>query len=90
MASNRYTAKFKAEAIKQVTERGYKASEVVRRPGMSEHSLYTWLREHGVSRETRKAQQDADLQKENLRLRAELRRVEEERDIKAAAYFTKG
>ena len=89
--SKRYTAEFKAEAVKQVTERGYKASDVARRLGMSEHSLYSWLREHGVSRDSRKAQQSADLEKENARLRAELRRVEEERDIlkKAAAYFAK-
>ena len=58
---------------------------------MSTHSLYAWLREAGVTRDTRKAEKRADLKVENARLRAELRRVEEERDIlkKAAAYFAK-
>lgn len=90
--NKRYTPEFRVEAIKQVTERGYAVADVAKRLGVSGHSLYAWLREHGVSRDTRKAQQDADLQKENARLRAELRRVEEERDIlkKAAAYFAKG
>lgn len=91
MSSKRYTDEFKQEAIKQVTERGYPASEVARRLGVTTHSLYAWLREAGVNRETRRAEKQADLAAENTRLRAELRRVEEERDIlkKAAAYFAK-
>ena len=92
MTSKRYTNEFKAEAVKQVTERGYPVAEVAQRLGVSSHSLYAWLREVGVSRQTRNVQQEADLLKENQRLRAELRRVEEERDIlkKAAAYFARG
>lgn len=92
MVSKRYTDEFKAEAVKQVTERGYPVGEVAKRLGISSHSLYAWLRETGVSQQARKVQQEADLLKENQRLRAELRRVEEERDIlkKAAAYFARG
>jgi len=91
MSSKRYTDEFKKEAIKQVTERGYPASEVSKRLGVTTHSLYAWLREAGVNRESRKTEKQADLSAENARLRAELRRVEEERDIlkKAAAYFAK-
>ena len=92
MTSKRYTNESKAEAVKQVTERGYPVAEVAQRLGVSSHSLYAWLREVGVSRQARNVQQEADLLKENQRLRAELRRVEEERDIlkKAAAYFARG
>lgn len=92
MTSKRYTNEFRAEAIKQVTERGYPVAEVAQRLGVSSHSLYEWLCRSGTSRQARKAQHDADLQRENQQLRAELRRVEEERDIlkKAAAYFAKG
>jgi transposase len=93
MTSKRFTDEFKAEAVKQVTERGYPVSEVAERLGMStHHSLYAWLREQGVSRQARSTQKTDDLSQENARLRAELRRVEEERDIlkKAAAYFAKG
>jgi transposase len=92
MANKRYTAEFKAEAIKQVSERGYPVAEVAERLGVSIHSLYAWLREQGIGRRERKVEQDQDLHRENQRLLAELRRVEEERDIlkKAAAYFARG
>ncbi len=33
MSSRRYTPEFRAEAIRQVTDRGYPVSEVSRRPG---------------------------------------------------------
>ncbi len=91
MTTKRYTPEFRAEALKQITERGYAVADVAQRLGVSTHSLYGWLREAGVSREARKDQEDADLRSENARLKAELRRVEEERDIlkKAAAYFAK-
>ena len=91
MTSKRFTDEFKAEAVKQVSERGYPVAEVAERLGVSVHSLYAWLRDRGVSRDARKAQKDVDLVQENARLRAELRRAEEERDIlkKAAAYFAK-
>lgn len=48
---------------------------------MSTHSLYAWLREQGVSRQARSTQKTGDLVHENARLRAELCRVEEDRDI---------
>jgi transposase len=92
MTNKRFTDEFKAEAVKQVSERGYPVAEVAERLGVSSHSLYAWLREQGVSRNARKAHKEVDLVQENARLRAELRRAEEERDIlkKAAAYFAKG
>lgn len=91
MTSKPYQAEFKAEAIKQITERGYPVAQVSQRLGVSRHSLYAWLRKQGVSRDARKVQEAVDLQKENARLRAELRLAEEERDIlkKVAAYFAK-
>ena len=88
MSRKRYTPEFRAEAIRQVMERGYPVSEVARRLGVSTNSMYKWLR--GVGKIPRLVAQD-DLRAENARLKAELRRVEEERDIlkKAAAYFAK-
>jgi transposase len=38
MTSKRYGAEFKAEAVKQVTEWGYKVAEVAERLGVSIHS----------------------------------------------------
>jgi transposase len=88
MSSKRYTPEFRAEAIRQVTERRYPVSEVARRLGVSTNSVYKWLKR--VSKTPRLVAQE-DLRAENARLKAEQKRVEEERDIlkKAAAYFAK-
>ncbi|MBE0605691.1 MAG: transposase [Deltaproteobacteria bacterium] len=78
MSSKRDTAEFRAEAIRQVTERGYPASEVARRLGVSSYSLYKWLK--GVNRTPRLVPQE-DLRAENARLKSERKRVEEKREI---------
>ena len=74
--------------MKQVLDRGYSVREVSQRLGISTKSLYYWMKQAKKS-PTERAQQE--LEAENARLRSELRRVEEERDIlrKAAAYFAK-
>lgn len=85
----RYTEEFKLEAIKQVTERGHAVADVATRLGVSSHSLYAWIKRYsGNGSDTVQAK---DQQEENKRLKAELRRLTEERDIlkKAAAYFAK-
>lgn len=65
--------------------RGYPVSEVSRRLGVSEYSLYKWLKPFGEAT----AKPGADHEAENRRLKRELARVTKERDIfkKAAAYF---
>ena len=45
MSGKRYTEEFKAEAVRQVTERGHPASEVAARLGVSAWSLHRWLKE---------------------------------------------
>lgn len=89
MSSKRYPEEFKVEAIKQVTERRYPVAEVAGRLGVSQHSLYQWLKHSGQSAEARHEQQSQSAQIRHLT--AELKRVTEERDIlkKAAAYFAK-
>ncbi|WP_313341341.1 transposase [Stenotrophomonas sp.] len=42
MASKQYTDEFKAEAAKQVAQRGFAVAEVAKRLGVSSHSLYHW------------------------------------------------
>jgi transposase len=49
MSGKRYTDEFKAEAIKQVIERGYTVKEVAGRLGVSSHSLYEWVRRARVT-----------------------------------------
>lgn len=85
----RYTEEFKLAAVKQVTERHYPVAEVAERLGVSSHSLYAWIRRY--SQPAVQQQYDSSQQAEIRRLKAELRRVTDERDIlkKAAAYFAK-
>jgi transposase len=54
MSGKRYTEEFKMAAVKQVAERGHRASEVAARLGASIHSLYTWTKRYGVPEEKRK------------------------------------
>ena len=89
MKNQPYPEEFKLEAVKQITERGHKVAEVSARIGVSQHSLYKWLKAYGTPADERQAQ--ASQAEELRRLKAELKRVTEERDIlrKAAAYFAK-
>jgi transposase len=89
MSSQRYSPEFKEEAVRQVLQRGYSVVDVADRVGVSAHSLYKWVR-------AAKAADPAndELSKTKLevqKLKAENRRLREERDIlkKAAAYFAK-
>ena len=89
MSSKRYTEEFKVEAVKQITERGHAVADVASRLGVSIHSLYAWQKQ--IEKPPSVRQADGDQAAELRRVRSELRRVTEERDIlkKAAAYFAK-
>lgn len=89
MSTKRFTEEFKIEAVKQITERGHAVAEVASRLGVSTHSLYQWAKRYSIPPAEREASKDQ--QAELRRLKAELKRVTEERDIlkKAAAYFAK-
>jgi transposase len=75
MKGKRYTDEFKKEAVKQVTDRGYSVSEVVKRLGTTTHNLYLWLKKYGDP-SPRQADK-ADLTVENARLKADLKRKHE-------------
>jgi transposase len=91
MSHQRYSPEFKDEAVRQVTERGHSVQEVAARLGVSSHSLYRWVKPVRPSKVEERADELLEAKKEVLKLRAELRRVQEERDIlkKAAAYFAR-
>lgn len=80
----RYTEEFKREAVSQVVERGHSVLSVASRLGISTKSLYDWKKRYGDQGAKRPKEAD-----EVRSLKAELKRVTEERDIlkKAAAYF---
>ena len=85
MGKTNFSDDFKRDAVLQITERGYPVSEVSQRLGVSPHSLYAWkkmfLEPSGGD------DKDAEIR----RLKRELTRVIEERDIlkKATAYFAR-
>ena len=80
MSGKRYTDEFKIEAVRQVTDRGYSVVDVAERLGVTTHSLYAWLKKFGPKASDKQELDDA--QQELRRLKADLRRVTEERDIK--------
>tara|TARA_B100002052_G_scaffold284167_1_gene295787 strand:- start:932 stop:1300 length:369 start_codon:yes stop_codon:yes gene_type:complete len=89
MSNPRYPEEFKIEAVRQVTERGLPVAEVASRLGMSTHSLYAWVKRY--SKPEKQRVQEDEQQAELRRLRAELKRVTEERDIlKKAAVSSTG
>ena len=80
MKKVRYPAEFRAEAVRQVSERGHGVVDVAKRLVMSDKSLYLWVRlakdQPGVGNS-----ENASLKAEASRLKAELKRANEERDI---------
>lgn len=82
----RYTDEFKQEAVNQIIKHSYDIAEVSTRLGVSTKSLYKWKQE--FSKPTKVREAESDLQAEVARLKRELKRVQQERDIlKEAAVF---
>lgn len=86
----KYTDEFKDEAIKLVTEQGYKITETARNLGIHEGVLRRWIKER--SPETSPSSTGmVKLQAELKRVKRENERLRMEREIlkKAAAFFAK-
>ena len=88
MGTINYSDEFKRDAVHQITVRGYPVREVSKRLGVSTHSLCKWLK---LFAEPVLKSNGVDHEAENRRLKRELARVTEERDIlkKATAYFAR-
>ena len=84
MGKPNFSDEFKRDAVHQITVRGYAVREVSQRLGVSTHSLYQWMKKFPA-----KINLASDSDAEVRRLKKELARVTEERDIlkKAATYF---
>lgn len=67
---------FERDAVAEITERGYPVTEASKRLGASKHSLYEWKKEF-----SRTGSNDDGKDAEIRRLKKELLRVTEERDI---------
>jgi transposase len=85
-----YTEEFKREALKLVTEQGYKIAEAARSLGINENLLGKWKRQsEGKGGSECQGSINGDERAELQRLRVENRRLLMEREIlkKAAAFF---
>ena len=79
MSTNKFTDEFKRDAVAQVVDRGYPVREVAERLGVSTKSIYTWQR---LFSRPAKVVQEVDAQADEIRrLKRDLARVTEERDI---------
>jgi transposase len=86
-----YTPEFKLAAVKMLTEQKLSVAEAARRLGIRENLLHTWKKaalKEGTKAFTGSGQL-TPLEEENRKLRAEVKRLETERDIlkKATAFF---
>ncbi len=86
-----YSKQFKIDAVKLVTEHGYKVSEAARNLGIHHSSLRNWkkqLETDGNQSFPGKGHMTSD-KEELYRLRKEVKKLRMERDIlkKAAAFF---
>ncbi len=87
---SKYAPEFREEAVRLHREQGASVAESARRLGLGSETLRKWVRQAEVDAGER-AGATREEHAEIVRLRRELRRVEEEKLIlqKAAAYFAR-
>src|SRR5471030_940654 len=85
-----YSSEFKSSAIKLALESNRPVSQIARDLGVNESTLHTWISNQSKPKDTGMRTMD-HIYEENKRLKQELARVTQERDLlkKAAAYFAK-
>src|SRR5688500_2767682 len=88
----RFTAEFKAQAVKRLLEDGGPLAEVATELGLSPGQLSQWRTEHLAAGSAEALAARKAEQAELLRLKRENKRLEEEVEIlkKAAAFFARG
>src|SRR3954468_23310287 len=87
----RFTAEFKAQAVKRLLDGGKGLSEVATELGLSTGQLSTWRSEHLATGSAAALAQGKAEEAETQRLRREVKRLEENLILrKAAAVFARG
>ena len=77
MGKFNFSEEFKRDAVAQIIDRGYSTAEVSQRLGVSLHSLYARKKKFSGAKDAVEDNRDAEIR----RLKRELPRVTEERDI---------
>jgi transposase-like protein len=88
----RFTAEYKAQAVQRLLEGTKPLSDVAAELGLSPGQLSTWRTEHLAAGSAEALAARKAEQAETLRLKREVKRLEEEVEIlsKAAAFFARG
>jgi transposase len=87
-----YTAEFRESAVKLAVESDQPVTKIAEELGVNANTLHTWISKYHAGRKPRGSKvEDEHLYDELKRLRRDVKRLTEERDIlkKAAAYFAK-
>jgi transposase len=87
-----YTAEFRASAVKLANESDQSIAQTANELGINVNTLHTWIAKYSKPVSTEKTvRTDEHLYDELKRLKKEVARLTEERDLlkKAAAYFAK-
>ena len=91
MRNNKYTSEFKREAVKLAQSSGKSLMTIAKEFGVNYKTLTNWTRQSmNIPPKPAKSNHHyQDLVTENTKLKRELKRTQQERDIlkKAAAYF---
>jgi len=90
MGRRKYSDEFKEEAVKLAQRSGVPMSQTAKELGINAEMLRNWVRQFGSGADGERRMSPAE-HSEMIRLRRELKRVTEERDIlkKAVGIFTK-
>jgi len=87
---NSYTSEFKESAVKLAVESNQPIAQTAKDLGLNPNTLHTWINKYSKS-ESATEKTDEHIYDEVKRLKKELARVTQERDLlkKATAYFAK-
>lgn len=85
-----YSSEFRESAVKLAIESNQPIAQIAKELGIKKNTLYTWVDKYSKPKEPT-MRTDEHIFDENKRLKKELARVTQERDLlkKAAAYFAK-
>ena len=89
---NSYTLEFKLSAVKLANESDQPVTKTAEDLGINPNTLRTWISKYDIPKTSDKSQRTEEpLYEENKRLKKEIVRLTEERDLlkKAAAYFAR-
>ena len=87
---NTYTSEFKESAVKLALESDQPIAQTARDLGVNSNTIHTWINKYSKPKGTVERTDD-HIYDENKRLKKELAKVTQERDLlkKATAYFAK-